>query len=340
MREVRFSIDRDWAPAAHGEDGFDRAHPISNSFGGWPSAVGIAPYLILRIVVSGRPDETTGYLINIQELDRLLRNEAIPRTARRLSVAGVGLTGEALLSELWHPISAGLGRLGENAETPRRGGQAARRNAERAGATKPRSHEGTKGITNDEMANRRVGRPFDPPLGQSDVPRDGGSIRLTHPTCGLERLELWTTPYVTYAIQAGSETMVELTQCFEFSASHRLHVPALSDEENRQCFGKCNNPNGHGHNYRVEVTIGREIGDERGTVLPLPAFEAIVKEGAIDRLDHKHLNADVPEFAAVNPSVENIARTVWEYLSGKFAPAALLRVRVWETPKTYAEYAG
>lgn len=134
--------------------------------------------------------------------------------------------------------------------------------------------------------------------------------------------------------------MIELTQCFEFSASHRLHVASLSDEDNRRYFGKCNNPHGHGHNYQIEVTIGRQVPDEAGTVLPLPRFEEIVKREVIDRLDHTHLNADVPEFAELNPSVENIARTIWGYLDGKLAPATLRRVRVWETGKTYAEYAG
>lgn len=269
MREVRFSIDRDWAGGAHGADGFEQAHPISNSFGGWPSAVGVAPYLVLQITVSGVPDAVTGYLINIQELDSLLRNQAIPLTARRLLTAGVRVTGESLIRDVWRLV-------------------------------------------------------------QSAAPTG----------CTIESLELWTTPYLSYAVSAGRQNMVELTQCFEFSASHRLHVPSLSDDENRRCFGKCNNPNGHGHNYRVEVTIGREIADASGTVLPLPAFEAAVKREVIDRLDHTHLNADVPEFAEVNPSVENIAKTIWGYLEGRLTPASLRRVRVWETVKTYAEYCG
>lgn len=133
--------------------------------------------------------------------------------------------------------------------------------------------------------------------------------------------------------------MVELTQCFEFSASHRLHVPHLSEEENRRVFGKCNNPGGHGHNYQVEVTVAGDVSPKTGAVLPLPEFESIVKREVIDRFDHKHLNTDTLEFAELNPSVENIARRVWELLEGKVSPAKLRRVRVWETAKTYAEYA-
>src|SRR5262245_59635783 len=96
MREIRFSIDRDWARAAHGEEGFEGALPVTRSWGGWPSAVGIAPYLVLRVTVSGWPDPVTGYLVNIRVLDALLREHAIPLTARRLREQGVGLTGEQL----------------------------------------------------------------------------------------------------------------------------------------------------------------------------------------------------------------------------------------------------
>ncbi|HVP11849.1 MAG TPA: 6-carboxytetrahydropterin synthase [Phycisphaerae bacterium] len=269
MREIRFSIDRDWVRAAHGEEGFQGALPVTNSWGGWPSAVGIAPYLVLRIVVSGEPHPVTGYLVNIQELDVLLRQYAIPLAAQRLSAVGVRLTGESLLLGIFEGI-----------------------------------------------AHRVPGH------------------------CQLESLALWTTPHLHYAVYPGDPAMVELTQTFEFSASHRLHVPKLSDDENRQIFGKCNNPNGHGHNYRVEVTIAGEVSEKTGRVAPLPVFEAVVKREIIDRFDHKHLNSDTTEFAEVNPSVENIARTIWGLLADKLSPARLRRVRVWETAKTYAEYEG
>lgn len=133
--------------------------------------------------------------------------------------------------------------------------------------------------------------------------------------------------------------MIELTQCFEFSASHRLHRPDFSDEENRRIFGKCNNPSGHGHNYQVEVTIAGPVA-ETGTILPLPEFESVVKHEVIDRFDHRHLNSDTSEFSELNPSVENIALVIWQLLKGKLGPAALQKVRVYETAKTYAEYSG
>lgn len=283
MREIRFSIDRDWVRAAHGDSGFQGALPVTNSWGGWPSAVGVAPYLVLRIVISGLADPVTGYLVNIQELDALLRRDAIPAAARMLFASGVGLTGERLVQEIHREVAAQLAR---------------------------------------------------------------GLL----PGIRLESLTLSTTPYLSYAIvnrrtgetpvppRSGDSHMVELTQCFEFSASHRLHVAALSPDENRRVFGKCNNPNGHGHNYQVEVTVAGLISEETGTVLALPQFESIVKREVIDRFDHKHLNTDCADFREVNPSVENIARRVWELLEEKVSPARLQRVRVWETAKTYAEY--
>ncbi len=290
MREVRFSIDRDWAKAAHGTDGFQGALPVTNSWGGWPSAVGVAPYLVLRIVVSGVPDSVTGYLVNIQELDALLRRQAIPLAARRLSAEGVGLTGESLVADLHAAVSRQL------AEQKNNGGP--------------------------------------PPL-----PPCGGPPRPP-PDWSVESLRLWTTPYLSYAVHAQEPAMVEVTQCFEFSASHRLHVPEMSPDDNRGFFGKCNNPHGHGHNYRVEVTVAGPVAEATGRVLPLPQFEQIVVREVIDRFDHKHLNADTAEFARQNPSVENIARTIWGLLEDKLSPARLRRVRVWETAKTYAEYEG
>jgi 6-pyruvoyltetrahydropterin/6-carboxytetrahydropterin synthase len=133
--------------------------------------------------------------------------------------------------------------------------------------------------------------------------------------------------------------MIFVTQQFEFSAAHRLHCPQWSDEENARVFGKCNFANGHGHNYVVEVTIGGEP-NATGEVLPLRKIEQTVDELVINRFDHRHLNYDTAEFAELNPTVENLAQVVWNLLDGKFAPARLSAVRVYETPKTWAECRG
>jgi 6-pyruvoyltetrahydropterin/6-carboxytetrahydropterin synthase len=135
-------------------------------------------------------------------------------------------------------------------------------------------------------------------------------------------------------------TVIQVTQSFEFSASHRLYCSSMSEDENRQVFGKCANKNGHGHNYVVEVTTCGQPHDTTGTVVDLASAQRVVKDRVIDRFDHKHLNHDCEEFRSMNPSVENIARVVWDRLHGQFGQAELARVRVWETPKTYAEYDG
>ena len=148
------------------------------------------------------------------------------------------------------------------------------------------------------------------------------------------------TPYLWYAVDEGAREMVQVTQSFEFAAAHRLHCPTLSDEENRKVFGKCNNPNGHGHNYQVEVTVEGDVSASTGVVLPVTELEGIVKQHVVDRFDHKHLNRDCVEFAELNPSVEHITRVIWSLLKNQFAPARLKLVRVYETPKTWAEYDG
>ncbi len=164
----------------------------------------------------------------------------------------------------------------------------------------------------------------------------------------IDSVTLALSPYLRYSIVAGEKmhptsgpfSKVQLTQQFEFSAAHRLHCSGLSDDENRQLFGKCNNPAGHGHNYVVEVTVSNQLESDRGIVIELGKFESIVKRLVIDRLDHKHLNQDVEYFVDVNPSVENIAIAVFDWLSGQFGEAKLERVKIYETPKTWAEYSG
>ena len=156
----------------------------------------------------------------------------------------------------------------------------------------------------------------------------------------LESLELATTPHLSFAVRRGGLPMIVMTESFEFAASHRLYCRDLGDDENREIFGKCSNPSGHGHNYVVEVSVRGRPDERSGTIMDHEAFQRTVKQQVIDHFDHKHLNADCPEFADLNPTVENIARVIWDRLAGRFEPAELDRVRVWETPKTYAEYSG
>ena len=134
------------------------------------------------------------------------------------------------------------------------------------------------------------------------------------------------------------QTMVYLTQRFEFSAAHRLNNPALDEQRNREVFGKCNNPAGHGHNYEFEVTLAGTVGNS-GHLIDPDDFAGIVNRQVIDRFDHRNLNMETSEFASVIPSVENIAKAIHDLLADQFvAPVRLHQVRVWETGKTWAEY--
>ncbi len=156
----------------------------------------------------------------------------------------------------------------------------------------------------------------------------------------LAALELHLSPSTRLAIDKGGSGMMRLTQSFEFSAAHRLYSAELSDAENRRLFGKCSNPNGHGHNYVLEVTVCGTDDAGKGTVTNVGHVDRVVLERVIEPFDHKNLNLECPEFAQLNPSVENIARVIWDRLYGAFAGCRLASIRVWETPKTCAEYTG
>jgi 6-pyruvoyltetrahydropterin/6-carboxytetrahydropterin synthase len=123
------------------------------------------------------------------------------------------------------------------------------------------------------------------------------------------------------------------------SASHRLHSDALSAEENRAAYGKCNNPYGHGHNYTVEVLVGGEISPETGMVADLADLDSIVQKQVLDRFDHTNLNLD-PIFANRVPTTENLCKAVFELLDESFGPAVLDQVRVEETENNFFEYSG
>jgi 6-pyruvoyltetrahydropterin/6-carboxytetrahydropterin synthase len=160
-------------------------------------------------------------------------------------------------------------------------------------------------------------------------------LRNAWPGTSLDSLALSLSPFLSLSVSAVEFPMIRLSQKFEFSASHRLHNPALSDEANRACFGKCNNPAGHGHNYEVQITIkGTPRPD--GTLVCLPDLERLVARTVIDRFDHKHLNLEIPEFADLNPTVENIAKVIFGLL--KPVLANLDSITVWETPKTWCEF--
>lgn len=256
MREVRFGLS----------DGTAEGMPVvpgsTNGFAGEPALLGIAPFLTLIVALSGPVDPSTGMLINIKIVDRVLRAETIPQIAQAY-----------------------------------------------------RHGEGMARIISFVAAALR--ERFAPHLVQS--------------------VKLGLSPYLSVAVDLQEPNMVHLSQRFEFSAAHRLHADALSEAENWDVFGRCNNPNGHGHNYEIEVTIAGEP-DNAGQLMPLHELQKLVNDHVIEVFDHKHLNVDCVEFAALNPTVENIAAVIFgklkDALNGR---VRLARVRVWETPKTCCE---
>jgi 6-pyruvoyltetrahydropterin/6-carboxytetrahydropterin synthase len=132
---------------------------------------------------------------------------------------------------------------------------------------------------------------------------------------------------------------VTVTRRMHFNAAHRLHNPALSDEENRKLFGPCNNPNSHGHNYELEVSVRGEIDPRTGYVADISEIKQVIEDRVTSYLDHKNLNLDVPEFADLNPTAENIVVVIWNRLEGRL-PATLVKIVLWETPRNSVVYDG
>ncbi len=134
---------------------------------------------------------------------------------------------------------------------------------------------------------------------------------------------------------------VRITRKLHFSAAHRLAHPDLSDDENRRVFGDCANPNWHGHNYELEVTVAGPVDPETGYVMDLKDLKDLVNGRVVDELDHRNLNLDVPWLKGVMPTTENLVVRIWERLATHIPePAALERVVLWETPRHWVEYAG
>jgi 6-pyruvoyltetrahydropterin/6-carboxytetrahydropterin synthase len=131
--------------------------------------------------------------------------------------------------------------------------------------------------------------------------------------------------------------MVLITRKIEFSASHLYNNPALSPEENRRVFGKCNNPHGHGHNYKLEVTVAGEPDPVTGMVLDLKDLKEILEREIMQRMDHRFLNYEVAELKGQIPTCENIALLIWQLLDPKINQGRLHRVRLYESADLFAD---
>jgi 6-pyruvoyltetrahydropterin/6-carboxytetrahydropterin synthase len=123
-----------------------------------------------------------------------------------------------------------------------------------------------------------------------------------------------------------------------FNAAHRLHNPMWSDEKNQRVFGKCNNPNYHGHNYEVIVTVIGEPDPETGYVYDMKELSDIIRDHVTTRFDHKNLNLDTDFFKSLNPTAENIAVVIWDILRPLINSKYELRIRLFETERNIVDY--
>jgi len=239
----------------------------ANSFCSKPAGEGLGLFLEIGVAVVGPANEDTGFVINVLDIDKAVRQYVVPiftdtiktkyRRAEHITIAA--------LVTLLHQAQAAL-----------------------TGKLRPAT---------------------------------------------LSNLTLKLNPYRNIAIDCEDNNMVYLSEKFEFAAMHKLWNDKFTAEQNFEAFGKCANPSGHGHNYIVEVTVKAPEGSD---ALKIGQFEQIVDQRLISLIDHKNLNADVPEFQKTNPTIENLAVFAWQ----KLAPLKLHSITVWETDKTSCSYYG
>ena len=134
--------------------------------------------------------------------------------------------------------------------------------------------------------------------------------------------------------------IARVTRRVHFSAGHRLHNPDLSDETNRDTYGLCNNPTGHGHNYDLEVTVEGEIDPVTGYVMDLKRLKGLLESEVLGDVDHANLNVDVDWLSGVIPTTENLAVAIWRRIESGMPGVTLVSVRLWETERNSVEYRG
>ena len=132
--------------------------------------------------------------------------------------------------------------------------------------------------------------------------------------------------------------MVKVSRKAHFNAAHRLYRKDWSYEKNDEIFGKCNNPNFHGHNYELIVSVTGEIDQETGYVIDMKVLKDIIKDEVEDAFDHKNLNVEVPEFSTLNPTAENIAVVIYNKIKPKLEASLVLEITLYETPRNFVTY--
>ncbi len=133
---------------------------------------------------------------------------------------------------------------------------------------------------------------------------------------------------------------VKVSRRAHFNAAHRLYRADWEDQKNEAVFGKCNNPNYHGHNYELVVSVTGQVDSETGFVIDMKILKDLIKAEVEDALDHKNLNVEVPEFKSLNPTAENIAVVIWNKLRPHIDSEKLLEVVLYETPRNFVTYSG
>lgn len=164
-------------------------------------------------------------------------------------------------------------------------------------------------------------------------PATAGRHRLRGTDC---RPDPWSrSPVYPFVVPT-----VTVTRRLRFNAAHRVHNPALSDAENAKLFGKCNNPNWHGHNYTLEVSVTGPVDPRTGYVMDLAEVRDRVTREVIDKVDHKNFNLDVDFMQGINPTSENIIVAMWNVIAPSIRPARLTHLRLWETDNNFVDYDG
>jgi 6-pyruvoyltetrahydropterin/6-carboxytetrahydropterin synthase len=133
---------------------------------------------------------------------------------------------------------------------------------------------------------------------------------------------------------------ISVSRKAHFNAAHRLHLSHWSEEQNKSYFGSCNNPNYHGHNYNLIVTVSGELNEETGYLIDMKDLSKIIEIEIENRFDHKNLNLDTVEFKNLNPTAENIAVVIWRLLRAKIAYELKIKVTLYETERNFVEYTG
>lgn len=134
--------------------------------------------------------------------------------------------------------------------------------------------------------------------------------------------------------------VVTVTRRLVFNAAHRVFNPSYTDEENRRVFGKCSNPNWHGHNYTLEVSVAGPVNPDTGYVMDLSRLKEVVEAQVVSQADHRNFNVDVPFMEGIIPTTENIVVRIWQVLEPHLAPAKLVRLKLIETENNHVEYDG